>query len=44
MEIHQKKMKAVALIEHYKVDQLTMVISSPVGPKKAKYFRTHGLF
>jgi hypothetical protein len=26
MEIHQK-MKVVALIEHYKVDQLTMVIS-----------------
>jgi hypothetical protein len=37
MEIHQK-MKVVALIEHYKVDQLTMVISSLVVPKKAKYF------
>jgi hypothetical protein len=31
-----KKMKVVALIEHYNVDQLTMMISSSVGPKKAK--------
>jgi hypothetical protein len=35
MEIHQK-MKVVALIEHYKVDQLTIVISWLVGLKKAK--------
>ena len=32
------KKKVVALIEHYKVDQLIMVISLPVGPKKAKHF------
>jgi hypothetical protein len=31
-------MKVVALIEHHNVDELTMVISSSVGPKKAKYF------
>jgi hypothetical protein len=39
-----KKKKVVALIEHYNVDQLTMVISSSVGPKKAKNFRKHGSF
>ena len=43
MEIHQK-IKVVVLIKLYKIDQLTIVIRSIVGPKNAKYFENVSLF